>query len=204
VERPGFAAAIGSASAVVALLALTGAIDASIIVVALLCVAVRASAAALSGSPLALNRAAASVLPFAALAAVAVWRAGAASLDAIRGANAILGAAAFTAPASRAIATMLAAIAVAVVTAAQSVALREPPPIARLLDRIGVLIAALLIATAIGGPDVDHARSIIAWTVGVVAALLVIRATESLATHPRMRTLAWSLAGIAVVIGAIR
>lgn len=210
--------AIGSVSAVAAALALVGVLDTSIVVAALLCLAVRASAAALGDRPLALTRAASAALPLAALASVAAWRAGSSSLDAIRGANAILGAAAVTAPASFAVATVVAAAAVVVLASSQTVAatpsweagvVSDRPQFAgdRLvlaLDRAGLLLVVLLVTTAIGGPDVDGARSILAWTVGALLVGLAVRAIEPIARHRRVVVAAEVLAAIAVVIGVMR
>jgi hypothetical protein len=207
VERPALTAAVGYVSAAVALAALSGMLDAPILFIAILCVGVRACAAALAGAPLAgaplaLSRAASAAIPLAALATVATWRSGAGALDAIRGANSVLGPAAITRPAAIAIATLLAAVAAIAAAASQAVALGDAHPLPRLLDRVGMLATVLLIVTAAGGPDVDDARSVLAWTVGSLLVLVGMRVAERIASHHRIATLAASVAGAAIVVGA--
>lgn len=199
------AATIGSASAIVAVLALAGVIDTSIVVVAFACITVRAAAAAWAVHPLALARATSSVLPLAAVCAVAAWRSGSTQLDAIRGANTILGPAISTTPVILAAAMTAAALSAILLAAAGAVAIASAAsPFARSLDRVGLLLTALLVVTAAGGPDADDARSLLAWTAGVLIVLLLMRIAERVAVHPRAVHAATAAGALAVVLGALR
>lgn len=211
-ERPALAAAIGAGSATVALLALTGVLDAPIALVVLLLVAARAAATMLAGRPLARSRCQALLIAAASLAGLAAWRAGSATLDGVRGANAVLGPGATTTPVRSAVAIAIAALAVLVASAAITRAATprvggaseglEGSPMGDWMERVGILATVLFVVTAAGGPDLDRVVDLLPWSIALLVALVAVRLLEPIAAHARTATLVQLVAVAAAVVGA--
>lgn len=164
-ERPGLAAAIGCVSGAVLVLALLGVLDTSAYAVVLMLVAVRCTAAVVDADAGGLRHAAVAAVPLATLAAIGALRSGSAALEGIRGANAVLGPAIATRPGLLAAAAALAGIAVL----ATAPTAERAAGLARSLEVVARIGAALFVTTVIVGPTLDGPKTLPVWTASLVA-----------------------------------
>lgn len=159
------AAGLGVTALVTGLLALGGRLDASLLAVMLVLLGARIAAASICGDPSRLARIAVASPAFLAFAIGAGIRAGAPGLDAIRGANTVVGPAVTTGPTLVVAGLTLGAVAV-ILALASTPAIVDGMP--GRLDRIAFLALAIAVVAGAAGPQLDDATGLLTWTVGTV------------------------------------
>lgn len=197
-ERRGLAAAIGCVSGIVAAVSLFGLVEASVVGVGLALLALRASGAVLEPSGEQLSRVSQVALPVTVLISLGVLRAGAASLDAVRGANSVLGPAAITTPGPLAAATFLACIAV-VITAPR---FSFKKSLGSGLQMTCWVLTGLLVVTVSVGPTLDSLADVITWVSTSVVVLAAMSFARDLSERPRAATSAIAISAISVGMAA--
>lgn len=205
-ERPALVAATGIGSIVVATLALVGVLDLPILALVPLLVATRGAAGILAGAPLVRSRLVSFSVSGAALVVLAAVRAGSVELDAIRGANAVLGPALVTRPVLLALGLTLAGAGMLVSSSAVSAAASQGrrPGAAAILEIGGAAGTLVLIAGAWAGPELDGVASAVVWLVAVGLLVVADRGMRAIARHTRVAQLAAAVAALGLVLGAMR
>lgn len=198
-DQPPLAIGLAAGSAVAAILALSGSVDASILAVALLVVAVRAFALGAIGGVASLQRWASSVPALALLAVTAAVRAGSADLDAIRGANAVAGLGIAYGPLLTAVGVIVAAVGGVVALGTIDPVGARVRGVADLFDALGVLLGAWMIVTVTVGPQVEDLGDLLTWTVGIVAVVAMSVAVPRVRQLPAIAAIL-GVAGLGLVI----